>query len=150
VNLRFPRFDGTRIDRILQLMAQLYLHETIPFDTVRTRRVIHELLANPQWGAIWWIEAGGELAGYFVLTLGYSLEFGGRFALLDEFLIEQPWQGQGFGTRALTFMEEWCREQHIPALRLEVGYENPRALALYRRAGFQDLNRSFLTRVLEA
>jgi GNAT superfamily N-acetyltransferase len=149
VNFRFPPFDGAHIDRLVDLMAQLYLHDdTIQFDPDRTRRVIHELLANPHWGCIWWMEADGELAGYFVLTLGYSLEFGGRFAFLDEFLVEEPWQGQGIGTRALAFMEEWCREQGIGAMRLEVGYENPRALALYRRTGFQTLDRHFMTRRL--
>jgi GNAT superfamily N-acetyltransferase len=149
VNFRFRPFDGANIDRLLHLMAQLYLHdETVQFDRDRTRRVVHELLANPQWGCIWWMEAGGELAGYFVLTFGYSLEFGGRFAFLDEFLVEEPWQGQGIGARALAFMEEWCREQGIGAMRLEVAYRNPRALALYRRTGFQTHDRHFMTRRL--
>ena len=129
-------------------MAQLYLHDAIPFDPVRARRLIGEFLARPEWGGIWWIQSDGEFVGYFVLTVGYSLEFGGRFALLDEFLIEEPWQGQGIGTRALAFMEDWCRGQGIGALRLEVGHQNPRALALYRRAGFLVLDRHFMTRLL--
>ena len=146
VNLRFPPFDGTHIDRLPGPDGAALPPRDHPVRSRPHPTVIHELLANPQWGGIWWMEADGELAGYFVLTLGYSLEFGGRFALLDEFLIEEPWQGRGIGTRALAFMEEWCRDERIPALRLEVGYENPRALALYRRAGFKTLDRHFMTR----
>jgi diamine N-acetyltransferase len=148
VNLRFLPLDPPRIDRTLDLVAQLYRHDSIPFDPARSRRAIEELLANPQWGGVWWIEANGELAGYFVLTVGYSLEFGGRFALLDEFLIDDPWQGQGIGTQVLAFMESWCRSEGIEAIRLEVAHDNPRALALYRRNGFVSHDRHFMTRLL--
>lgn len=148
MNPGFLPLDPSRIDRVLELMAQLYRHDGIPFDPARARRAIDELLANPQWGGIWWIAVDGEPAGYFVLTAGYSLEFGGRFALLDEFLIEDPWQGQGIGTVALAFMESWCRSRGMGALRLEVAHDNPRALALYRRAGFITHERHFMTRRL--
>jgi GNAT superfamily N-acetyltransferase len=148
VNIRFLPLDQPGIDRTLELVARLYRHDSIPFDGPRVRRAIEQLLANPQWGGIWWIEANEELAGYFVLTVGYSLEFGGRFALLDEFLVDDAWQGQGIGTQVLAFIESWSRSEGIEAIRLEVAQDNPRALALYRRSGFVTHDRHFMTRLL--
>ena len=41
--------------------------------------------------------------GYLVLTLGYSLEYGGRDAFIDEVYIRSSYRGRGIGTAALTF-----------------------------------------------
>jgi len=129
-------------------MEQLYRQGDMPFDAAAARGMIEELREHPEWGSIWSIEADSQAAGYFVLTLGYSLEFGGRFALLDEFLVDGPWRGRGLGTQALEFMAAWCRQSGIPALRLEVGYENDRAIELYRRVGFVAHDRHFMTRLI--
>jgi len=127
-------------------MEQLYRQGDMPFDAAVALGMIEELREHPEWGGVWSIEADSQAAGYFVLTLGYSLEFGGRFALLDEFLVDGPWRGHGLGTQALEFMAGWCRESGIRALRLEVGYENDRAIELYRRVGFVAHDRHFMTR----
>jgi GNAT superfamily N-acetyltransferase len=136
------------MDRVLALMVELYKHDAIPFDEARARKAIKGLLARPPIGQIWLIDWDGEDAGYLVLTIGYSLEFGGRFALLDEFLVAQRWRGQGIGTEVLGFVEQWCRRREIHAIRLEVGHENLRALELYKRAGFVVHDRHFMTKRL--
>ena len=43
---------------------------------------------QPRVRAIWLIEADGADVGYMVVTICVSLEFGGRFALLDEFYLD--------------------------------------------------------------
>ena len=76
------------------------------------------------------------MAGYVALTACYSLEFHGRFGLLDEFYIEEQWRGQGLGTAALAFVDEQCRSRGWKAVRLEVASHESRAQELYRRAGY--------------
>ena len=127
-------------------MAKLYAQGGDPFDAGRARRATAKLLEEPEFGGVWMIEDGGVLAGYVVLLLGYSLEFGGQFGLLDELFLDEPYRGRGLGAEALAFAERECRERGWQALRLEVGQKNRRAIDLYSRAGFQMHDRFLMTR----
>jgi len=40
-------------------------------------------------GRVWLIQYQGQVIGYVILTLGYSLEYGGRDAFIDEQLARQ-------------------------------------------------------------
>jgi GNAT superfamily N-acetyltransferase len=134
------------IDRVLAMMAKLYAQGGSAFDAVRARRATERLVAEPEFGSVWTIACEGAPVGYLVLLLGYSLEFGGRFGLLDELFIEEEWRGKGMGTQALAFAGDQCRARGWDALRLEVGQGNPRAIALYRRAGFELHDRYLMTK----
>lgn len=137
------------MDAVLVFMSRLYEQDGITgYDAGRARGATEELLANRDLGGAWLIQAEGLAIGYLVLTIGYSLELGGRFGLLDEFYIEEGWRGQGVGTEALAFAESVCRARGLGALRLEVGHGNIRALALYRRFGFEVHDRHLMTKWL--
>ena len=69
-------------------MAGLYAQDALPYDPARAFRVTDWLLANPDSGGIWIIQADGQDAGHLVLTICVSLEFHGRFALLDELYVD--------------------------------------------------------------
>lgn len=129
------------------MMAQLYTGN-LRYEAVHARAAIEWLLVNDACGAAWIIEAAGQTAGYMVLTIGYSLEFHGRYGLVDELFVEEAFRGQGIGTEALAFAEEVCRLRGLQALRLEVTRANPRAQALYSRAGFQAHDRDLMTKWL--
>ncbi len=128
------------------MMAQLYAQDAIPWDEHRSRKVLDDLLADPDWGGAWLIQVDGATVGYLVLTLGFSLEFHGRYALLDEFFVEEQWRSQGIGSEALAFAVEQCRSRGVKALRLETDHANLRAIALYRRRGFELHERHLMTR----
>ncbi len=128
------------------MMAQLYSQDVIPWDEIRSRKAIGDLLETPQLGGIWLIRADDAVVGYMVLTVCFSLEFHGRFGLLDEFFVEAPYRSQGIGTQGLRFAEEECRRRGFKALRLETGHENVRAQELYRRNGFEIHDRYLMTR----
>lgn len=133
---------------MLHLSGQLYAREGLAWDRERARRAAEELIAEPQSGGIWLVCVDGETAGYLVLTVCYSLEFGGQFGLLDEIFLAEPWRGRGIGTEALEFAAEWCRERGMEALRLEVWTANASAIRLYQRAGFTLEERHLMTRRL--
>jgi ribosomal protein S18 acetylase RimI-like enzyme len=92
------------------------------------------------------IDLDGALAGYIVFLLGYSLEFGGRYGLLDELFVAPEYRGRGLATEALAFAGQQCRDRGWQAMRLEVGQENHRAQSLYRRSGFQMHDRFLMTK----
>jgi GNAT superfamily N-acetyltransferase len=133
-------------DRVVAMMAQLYAHGDSAFDLARARQATEALLREPEFGGVWMIEVDGSLAGYIVVLLGYSLEFGGRFGLLDELYVAESHRGRGLGASAIEFAGEQCRARGWQALRLEVGQENLRGQALYRRAGFYMHDRFLMTK----
>lgn len=132
-------------DLLLALIRELYACEHIPFDAVRTARGLAGLLEDPSQGRVWLVERAGRPLGYAVLTLGYSLEFGGRFGLLDELFILEEHRGTGAGRQALARIAQSCREQGLLALRLEVERTNRVARELYRKVGFAAHDRDLMT-----
>src|SRR5438270_1733713 len=102
------------IETALRLMAQLYARAGLDED--RARASCQDLLAHPEFGGLWLIQAGSETAGYLVITICYSLEFHGRFALLDELFVDAARRGQGIGAQALAFADEFCRARGLKAI----------------------------------
>lgn len=135
-------------DRVLLFMSRLYEQDVLPFDTDRARRVAEWLLANPDAGGIWLIEAEGADAGYLALTVCVSLEFHGRFALLDELYIDRPWRGLGIGGEAIEFAAQWARDRGLAAMRLEVAADNAHGQHVYRKCGFGRDERHIMTKWL--
>jgi GNAT superfamily N-acetyltransferase len=142
----FLPLQAADLDRVIAMMAKLYATGNAPFDPDRARQATETLLTEPEFGGVWTIDMEGTPAGYLVVVIGYSLEFGGRFGLLDELFVEVSWRGSGIGTEALAFADRECRARGWQALRLEVGQENHRAISLYRRSGFQMHDRFLMTK----
>jgi ribosomal protein S18 acetylase RimI-like enzyme len=145
---RFVPLSHASIPDALKYREQLYLHEDLSYEPGDAARLLAELIDNPELGVLWLIEANGRVAGYLLLTLCYSLEFQGRFGLLDEFFIDEQWRGQGIGAAALDFVQKECAARSLKALRLEVTHTNVRALELYRRHGFTVESRHLMTKWL--
>jgi ribosomal protein S18 acetylase RimI-like enzyme len=109
---------------------------------------LRELLAAPDRGLVWVIEQGGEAAGYLVLTWGYSLEFHGRDAFIDELYVAPRYRGAGVGRQAVEWAEDACKAHGAGAVHLEVEIDNERAHALYRRSGFAERGLRLMTKRL--
>lgn len=129
-------------------MSRLYRHEGIDYEEERARRAVEWLRAHPESGGVWLIHSEDRPVGHLVITVGCSLEFGGRFGLLDEFYVDEPSRGRGIGAQALLFAEDVCRDRGLRFLRLEVGRENTRAVRLYERSGFRVHDRNLMTKRL--
>ena len=136
------------LDRLLGWVAELYRRERIPFDTAVARAALAALLDDPLLGRVWLIAVDREPVGYLVLAFGYSIEYGGRTALLDELFVAEAYRGRGLGTRALQFAADECRTLGLRALQLEVERHNRDAHRLYRAAGFVDHDRYLMSLVL--
>jgi ribosomal protein S18 acetylase RimI-like enzyme len=99
-------------------------------------------------GRVFLITMGGEITGYAVLTFGYSLEFRGRDAFVDELYLRDEYRGRGIGKRALEFLAGVCADNGVCAMRLEVERSNTRAQSVYRKFGFEDHDRYLMTKWL--
>jgi GNAT superfamily N-acetyltransferase len=139
---------ATDIPRLLAWTRDFYAHEGIPFDPDRSSLTLQELLDHPDYGRVWTIVREGRPVCYAVVALGFSLEFGGRSAFLDELYVEPASRGTGIGAAALRLLQDACRPLGARSLALEVAFDNPRAEALYRREGFTPNGRQLMTRRL--
>lgn len=128
--------DADRIDRFV---AAFHRHEGVNVAAQARRDSIDALLATPAQGRILLVQhRDAEIVGYAVLAFGFSLEFGGRDAFLDELFIADDHRGQGIGSAALTAVCAWARQEGLCALHLEVERHNTAAKALYLKSGFED------------
>ncbi len=126
------------LDTLVAFMRDLYVFDHVPFDEQRARRTMSGLLRDPSLGRVWIILEGSEPAGYAAITLGYSLQYGGRDAFIDELFIREDRRGRGLGRGALAFVEERCRAFGVRTLHLAVDRENQRAQEVYEQFGFAD------------
>lgn len=131
---------------LAELMQEFYIFEHLAFDERVARTALGQLLSDASLGRVWLIRHGEETIGYVVLTLGFSLEFQGRHAVVDELYIRPGYRGRGAGKRTLQFVEEACRSLGIAALRLEVERTNANAQAVYRKIGFKEHDRYLMTK----
>jgi ribosomal protein S18 acetylase RimI-like enzyme len=136
------------IARLLAFMRDFYIHEALTFDEEVARRALQQLIGNPSFGRVFLLAFTGEKVGYTVLTFGFSLEFHGRDAFVDELYIEAKHRGRGIGKQVLGFLAEVCRAEGIGALHLEVERANTIAQEVYRKQGFKDHDRYLLTKWL--
>ncbi len=139
---------------LVALVAQYYMYDGISFDQAAIERGLRELLAHPVLGGVWLIYAGGdppgEPAGYFVLTYGFDLEFGGRQATITELFLKETHRRGGLGSAALRFAEQLLCAQGIGALELQAERHNQAALAFYKQLGFEAHDRIPLSKRLSS
>jgi GNAT superfamily N-acetyltransferase len=136
------------VPRLRELMAEYYAEVGYPFDPAAARDCFAAMVRDPALGRVWMIEAEGEPAGYAVLAFGYSLEYRGLDAFVDDLYVVPARRGRGLGRAALEAVEAAARELGVRALHLEVERENASAGALYRDRGFRDNDRRLMTKML--
>ena len=85
---------------------------------------------------IWIIEVDNEIAGYFALAIGFTIEAGGKDGFLDELFLKEKYRDKGIGRAAVKFALDICPSMGIRRLSLEVETHNLRAKRLYQDIGF--------------
>ncbi len=134
VELRALDTDSMRL--VLPLIADYHAFEALDSTAAEREAAVRKLLDHPEFGTIWLIYCDTELAGYIALCRGFSIEFNGFDAFIDEFFLAEPFRGRGLGTRVLEQIRGEARARDINALHLEVARNNQAARRLYYRAGF--------------
>jgi ribosomal protein S18 acetylase RimI-like enzyme len=127
-------------------MQEYYAFDGHGFDREKARVALTALLRDSKLGLAWLILDGDAAVGYIVLCIGYSLEWLGRDAFVDEFYLREEYRGRGWGRQTMSFLEEAARTAGIRTLHLEVVQENTSALHLYRKLGFTEHRSTFLSK----
>ncbi|MET0285464.1 MAG: GNAT family N-acetyltransferase, partial [Polyangiales bacterium] len=135
--------------QVIALCAAYRVADDQPSAEREVQCAVDDALRGDPLVLIYLIELGqARCAGYLAITIGYSIEVGGRDAFVDELYVEDWARGQGIGTRALAFAEGVCAELRVKRLCMEVEHENPRARRLYEKLGFVAHSRTTLSKRL--
>lgn len=95
------------------------------------------LLAGSPHGNVYLIGPARAPIGYLALSFGWSIEFGGLEAYLDEIYIRPAVRGRGIGSEVLGHLPRaLAKEAGLKALSLEVRRDDAAARAFYEKARF--------------
>ncbi|KRA20329.1 MULTISPECIES: GNAT family N-acetyltransferase [unclassified Lysobacter] len=147
---RFAAAMEADLPRLMPVLREFYTVEHLPWNEPALRSALSVLIADPNAGRLRLILRGDEIAGHLAVGFCFSLEFGGRYGLLDELFVLPAHRGAGLAKRALAEAEALCRAEGLRALRLEVNDDNERARGIYERAGYTAHARRLMTRWLDA
>ena len=111
---------------------------------VRVRAALTPLLRDDALGVVYLI--GEPPSGYAVVTWGYSIESGGRDALLDEIYVRS--RGEGIGGDALEEILDELRTRGISRMFLETERPNDSVRRFYTRHGFIEDDSIWMSRGL--
>lgn len=135
---------------LVALMTSFYAEADFPLPAGPAARAFQHLLADPRLGGVWLAEAAGEAIGHAVLTVCFSMEYGGLRGFLDDLYVLPAARGRGTGAALLAAVRTEAAARGVRALHVEVGPENATARRLYMRAGYADSGHLFLTLPLAA
>ncbi len=132
---------------LLPLVRSYHKFEGINLTEKGRASSLHTLLCNQSLGRIWLVYCDTALVGYIVLCVGYSIEFAGLDAFIDEFYIDPKFRGKGIGMRALELVKVEAKKAGIRTIHLEVARTNTKAQALYSRVSFKSREKYVLMSV---
>ena len=113
-------------------------------DDARVRAALTPLLRDDGLGIVYLF--GEPPIGYAVVTWGYSIESGGRDALLDEIYVRT--QGQGLGGAAFEEILDDLRQRGLTRMFLETERPNSKVRSFYTRHGFEQDDSIWMSRQL--
>lgn len=128
---------------LLRFMREYYAFDGHGFDEPKAHVALLALLRDANLGRAWLILDGGGPVGYVVLCFGYSLEWLGRDAFVDEFYMLEEYRRRGWGRKTMEFVEDAARSAGVRTLHLEVVQQNTAALQIYRKLGFTEHDSAF-------
>lgn len=123
-------------DVLLSMARAFHIEDGHPLDTAAEAAVVQIARGEP-FARAWIVWQGAAAVGYVVITLGYSVEYGGRDGFIDDLYLIAEARGRGLGRKVLAFAIAEAARLGIRTLHLEVETANEHADDLYRAAGFE-------------
>lgn len=141
-----PSFESVRAEDagvLLAMARDFHREDGHPLDAAG-EDAIARIAAGEPFAPAWIARQGEDVVGYVVITLGFSVEYGGRDGFIDDFYLAPQARGRGIGRKMLSFAVAKAKQLGIRTLHLEVELGNDPALDLYRSAGFEETGRRLM------
>lgn len=132
------------LDKLLPLCLAFHTEEGITSTEDSRMAGLLPLLEGTPYGAVYIIGPVRAPIGYVVICFGWSVEFGGLDAMVDELFVRPNVRGRGIASEALTALPKALAPFGLRAVHLEVDRDNAAAQRLYARSGFRARDRYML------
>ena len=135
---------------LVDMMQEFYAEANHSLDRQWATASFSALLKDDSLGAAWIVFYDSEHAGYVVMTIRFSMEYGGLDAFIDDLFVRTGYRRQGLGRAALDALFDECERRQVLAVHVEVGHDNVAAKALYLGYGLESYGdgRQMLTKRL--
>ena len=133
----FPLAKPEHLDRLVALVGSFHAETGIEQTDEDRRNGLAPLLEGTPYGVAYLIGPARAPIGYIIITFGWSVEFGGLDAIIDEIYVRPGVRGRGIATEALLAVPNALAGGGLRAIHLEVERSNEIAQKLYHRAGFR-------------
>ena len=144
---RTAQSDDIKI--LVEMMNEFYGESSYSLNHQEAQNSFSLLLSNSSLGCIWITSINNRDIGYVVMTKRFSMEHGGIVAEIDDLFVTKDWRRRGVGKLLLSALLQYCKEQNILAVGVEVGAENQAAQNLYQKFGFLPHNDNRQTLVVK-
>ena len=131
---------------VLEMMIAFNKIDGYDFNPIIGAKNLLEFSSNDTLGRLYLIRHQQQNIGYIILTFGFSFEYKGRDAFIDEFFIKETLRNKGIGKKAMDFIESESKKLNIKAVHLEVEAHNTIANQLYINKGYKSNERTLLTK----
>lgn len=148
MNIQINTIARDEIDTLLSMMKNFYAIDNYEYNAEIGKKTALELIENKQLGRLYIIKENLDYVGYIALTFGFSFEYNGRDALIDELYIEENWRNKGIGKLAIEFIVQQTKQLGVNVIHLEVEQHNKSAYELYRKSGFKENDRILMTKII--
>lgn len=142
--ISFRPIENHQIAITVSMMVDFYAIDNYPIEVETSKKLLGEFISNKNLGKSWLIYNAEEVAGYVILTFGFSFEYGGKIGILDELYVSENARGNGIGKAALNFIQEEVAKLSLKLLYLEVEPHNANAQKLYIASDFSNHHRKLL------
>jgi ribosomal protein S18 acetylase RimI-like enzyme len=143
MGVRFDPAGAGDGDALVGLAQALHRDEGHPLDAAG-EAALRAIAEGETLARAWIARKDGEPVGYLVITLGYSVEYGGRDGFIDDLYLAPASRGRGLGRKLLEFALAEAAALGIRTLHLEVEPDNESAARLYRSTGFAETGRRLM------
>jgi GNAT superfamily N-acetyltransferase len=145
--VRLGRSDDS--EALAGLARDFHAEDGHPIGEPAVKVLLGLLAPGNEHGRVLIAEQAGAVVGYAVLCFGYSVEYGGRDAFVDDIYVVPSARGRGHGARLYAALEREAALCSCRALHLEIMAGN-RVEDWYRSLGYADRGSRLLTKRLPA
>ncbi|MFO7368714.1 MAG: GNAT family N-acetyltransferase [Bacteroidales bacterium] len=137
MNISYKPYEAKDLPELRTMIHALYREDGEPEKMTDNKidKTVDFLYANPGHGEILVFCSESKVVGYAILINYWSNEFGGNVLYIDELFVKEAFRNQQIGTDFINYLIR-TGYNNCRALSLEVVGINARALAFYRRLGF--------------
>ncbi|MFJ5715296.1 GNAT family N-acetyltransferase [Neobacillus sp. NPDC093127] len=127
-----------------EITANLRIKGVNQWDRFYPNRFV--IKADIKKGNLFGIQADKQVVGAVALDTNESKKYrdllwedvNGSPLIIHRLAVHPQYQGKGFGKKLLQFAEDYALTNGHTSIRLDVFSDNPGALTMYERAGFQE------------